>query len=144
MNNFFDYLMSYISFLENTSDEVIETGITKEKERIFDRINEKYLILKKKNKNQLMNQKNNFYKNGCIKYFDINTKEFTEIEQLALVHLFLEIFLNKRISLKKIFRRNYCNNIIWQEINDILDEMYFEFEKKIVNNDTPEVLLVIL
>jgi hypothetical protein len=142
MNTFFECLQEYNSFLEKTSYTVInnkDMDLVKEE---FKQINESLSQLKKNNV-ELSNSKLNMIRaNAGIKLFDINKRDYTKFEKIALVHFFVEILLNKHISLNKIFKNG--KQKIWIQISDFLDYLLFLFSEAFISNLKPIVHLEIL
>lgn len=126
---FFDCLIAYNSFLENTSSELIQNpNKYLEKLVFFKQIDETLETIKKKNNKLLKSKRNEIYSKGNIKPFDIIIPAYTEIEKIALMHLFVETLLKKRLPLQTIFQEKYSGKKIWSEMNDLLENMFFCFE----------------
>lgn len=145
---FHDCLLSYNSFLEEISFNVIENNnISSSREKIK-QVN-KYLKQVKKNNKYLKDQivKNEIFEDGKLKRIfdiDITVSNYTNIQKIALAHFFMEIFLDERISLKRIFKKRNCSSNIWEKINSCLEELLFQFGEADYTNATPSLTLEIL
>ena len=104
-----------------------------------------YKEVSTKNKKILENRRKDFYGNRNFKEFDLITnKEFTELEQISVVHLFVEICIGKKLDFSKLFDKKNSNKLVWYKISDLLDVWWITFEKIVVNNTKTELSLVIL
>ena len=146
---FHNCLLSYNSFLEEISFNVIENNNISSSSR--EKIKQVNKSLKQLNKNNKF-LKNKIVKNEILgidgklkKIFDITTvSNYSEIKKIALAHFFLEIFLDEIISLKRIFKKRNCSSKIWEKINYCLDELLFQFGEADYTNAEPSLRFEIL
>lgn len=144
MNTFYDFLLTYNDFLEETSFKVLEKADMSLVKDDIREINEVIKEIKRKN-NNLSSILNLIHEDdGAIKLFDIITKYNTKVQKIAVVHCFVEILLReKHISLNRIFRNGTSKT--WEKINNLLnDDLLFLFSEAFISNSEPMVRLEIL
>lgn len=145
MNTFYDFLLTYNDFLEEMSFKVLEKADMSLVNDDIRQINEKVEQIKLKNNKNLSCIINAICEDGTIKLFDIITTEYnTKIQKIAVVHFFVELFLNKQISLNRIFKRRNGKSMIWGKINELIDDLIFLFSEAYLTNTEPIVKLEIL
>ena len=145
---FHDCLLSYNSFLEEISFNVIENNnISSSSREKIEQVNKSLKQFKKTNKYL----KDKIVKNeiwgidGKLKrIFDITVSNYTDVQKIALAHFFLEMFLDERISLKRIFKKRNCNSKIWEKIDSCLEDLLFQFGEADYTNVEPSLRLEIL
>ncbi|MBQ7881691.1 MAG: hypothetical protein IJ312_03140 [Treponema sp.] len=145
-NTFYDFLLTYDDFLEKTSYKVIEKAEMSLVNDDIRQINENLRQLKIKNNKNLSSIVNAIRNDDeTVKLFDITTKYSTRTQKIAVVHFFVELLLNKHISLNRIFRRRNGKSKIWTKINDLLtDDLLFLFSEAYLSNTEPIIKVEIL
>ena len=143
---FHDFLLSYNSFLEKTSFNVIENkNISASREEIK-QVNKSLKQIKKNNKylKDKILEKEIFGKGKLNRIFDIAVSNYTNIQKIALSHFFMEIFLDERILLNRIFKKRNCNSKIWKKINSCLEDVLFQIGEADYTNAEPSLRLEII
>lgn len=143
-NTFYEFLLTYDDFLEKTSYKVIDKADMSLVKDDIKQINENIKQIKIKNNKNFNGILNAIRDDETIKLFDITTEYNTKIQKIAVVHFFVELLLNKHISLDKLFRRRNGKIKIWSKINDLTDELLFLFSEAFISNTKPMVNLEIL
>lgn len=143
-NTFYEFLLTYDDFLEKTSYKVIDKADMSLVKDDIKQINENIKQIKIKNNKNFNDILNAIRDDETIKLFDITTEYNTKIQKIAVVHFFVELLLNKHISLDKLFKRRNGKIKIWSKINDLTDELLFLFSEAFISNTKPMVNLEIL
>jgi len=143
-NTFYDFLLTYDDFLEKTSYKVIDQADMSLVKDDIKQINENIKQIKIKNNKNINGILNAIRDDETIKLFDITTEYNTKIQKIAVVHFFVQLLLNKQISLNRIFRRRNGKIKIWSKINNLTDDLLFLFSEAFISNTEPMVNLEIL
>ena len=143
-NTFYDFLLTYDDFLEKTSYKVIDQADMSLVKDDIKQINENIKQIKIKNNKNINGILNAIRDDETIKLFDITTEYNTKIQKIAVVHFFVQLLLNKQISLNRIFRRRNGKIKIWSKINNLTDDLLFLFSEAFISNTKPMVNLEIL
>ena len=126
-NTFYDFLLTYDDFLEKTSYKVIDQADMSLVKDDIKQINENIKQIKIKNNKNINGILNAIRDDETIKLFDITAEYNTKIQKIAVVHFFVQLLLNKQISLNRIFRRRNGKIKIWSKINNLTDDLLFLF-----------------
>ncbi len=143
-NTFYDFLLTYDDFLEKTSYKVIDQADMSLVKDDIKQINENIKQIKIKNNKNINGILNAIRDDETIKLFDITAEYNTKIQKIAVVHFFVQLLLNKQISLNRIFRRRNGKIKIWSKINNLTDDLLFLFSEAFISNTKPMVNLEIL
>ena len=143
-NTFYDFLLTYDDFLEKTSYKVIDQADMSLVKDDIKQINKKIKQIKINNNKNINGILNAIRDDETIKLFDITTEYNTKIQKIAVVHFFVQLLLNKQISLNRIFRRRNGKIKIWSKINNLTDDLLFLFSEAFISNTKPMVNLEIL
>ena len=143
-NTFYDFLLTYDDFLEKTSYKVIDQADMSLVKDDIKQINENIKQIKIKNNKNINGILNAIRDDETIKLFEITTEYNTKIQKIAVVHFFVQLLLNKQISLNRIFRRRNGKIKIWSKINNLTDDLLFLFSEAFISNTEPMVNLEIL
>lgn len=143
-NTFYDFLLTYDDFLEKTSYKVIDQADRSLVKDDIKQINENIKQIKIKNNKNINGILNAIRDDETIKLFDITTEYNTKIQKIAVVHFFVQLLLNKQISLNRILRRRNGKIKIWSKINNLTDDLLFLFSEAFISNTKPMVNLEIL